>query len=250
VIGDLVAHPSLQTLIRPNPLLAREWEAARVRGATVVPRLAHVLELSGGFDEVWARRFSASARANVRRAERAGIVVEHGSSRRQLDAFYDLFGRSVARWAAQQHEPLWLARWRARRRDPAAKFSLFARLLGDAFGVWVARLDDRPVAAAIVLRNEANAHYTRGAMDVDAAGPTRATYLIQHHAIKDACERGCRYYHFGETGRSQSLAFFKSRFGAAAYPSAEYRLERLPLTAADRRFRGAVKRLVGFSEPD
>jgi hypothetical protein len=43
--------------------------------------------------------------------------------------------------------------------------------------------------------------------------------------------------------------FFKSRFGAGARPYAEYRFERLPLTAVDRRLRGAVKRVVGFVDP-
>ena len=249
VVGDLAARPGLRTLIRPNPLLASEWEVARIPGARVLPRLAHVLDLGGGFGDVWATRFSSGARTNIRKAERAGIILERGSSPEQIAAFYELFDRSLQRWAAGQHEPLWLARWRGHRRDPLAKFELLARSLGDAFCIWLARLDNRLVAAAVVLRAAANAHYTRGVMDAELAGPTRANYLLHHHAIREACETGCRYYHFGETGRSSSLAFFKTRFGADAYPYSEYRLERIPLTPVDRRLREIVKRLVGFSEP-
>jgi hypothetical protein len=39
----------------------------------------------------------------------------------------------------------------------------------------------------------------------------------------------------GETGASESLAHFKSRFGALPYDYAEYRVERLPLTAMSER---------------
>jgi hypothetical protein len=249
IAGDLVARPALTTQIRPNPLLAAEWTAAAGSSARVVPRLAHVLDLAGGFDEVWSGRFTGGARTNVHKAEKAGVVVERGSSDDHVAAFYRLLERSLARWAGRQHEPRWLTRFRGHRRDPVRKFHLLAQALGDAFGVWLALLDGRPVAAAIVLRGT-NAHYTRGAMDVEAAGPTRANYLIHAAAIRDACETGCRHYHFGETGRSTSLAFFKTRFGAEAYPYAEYRLERLPFTAVDQRLRGMVKRVVGFTGPE
>ena len=249
VAPDLIERAGMRTLVRPNPLLAGEWTAAKVPGARVLGRLAHVLDLDGGFDLVWNRRFAGSARRDVRRAERAGVVVERGSSAAYVDVFYELFDRSLERWAERQREPVWLARWRGHRRDPVRKFHLLARSLGHAFGVWVARLDERPVAAAIVLLGP-NAHYTRGAMDVELAGPARANYLIHFHAIREACEAGCRSYHFGETGGSSTLAFFKTRFGAEPRSYAEYRFERLPLTSIDRRLRDAVKRTIGMVDPE
>jgi hypothetical protein len=249
VVDDLMSRPSLRTLIRPNPLQAPKWEAARMPGVRRVSRLAHVLSLAGGFDQVWSRCFAAGARANVRKAERAGIFIERGSSSNYVDAYYELFDRSLERWAGRQHEPAWLTRWRGHRRDSALKLQSLASSLGDEFGVWLARLDDHTVAAAIVLRS-ANAHYTRGVMDADAAGRTRANYLLHQHAIREACDAGCRHYHFGETGRSASLAFFKTRFGAEPYSYAEYRFESLPLTPLDLGVRAVAKRLIGFSEPE
>jgi hypothetical protein len=249
VARDLVARPALRTLVRPNPLLADAWGAAAGGSTRELPRLAHVLDLAGGYDHVWRTCFAQGARTNVRKAEKAGVVVERGSSEEHVTAFYGLFDRQLDRWGAGQHEPLWLARFRGHRRDPVRKFHLLAQALGDAFGVWVASLDGRPIATTIVLRGT-NAHYTRGAMDIEAAGPTRANYLLQARAIQDACEMGCRHYHFGESGRSTSLAFFKSRFGAEGIPYSEYRLERLPFTAVDQRMRAVVKRVVGFKDPD
>jgi Acetyltransferase (GNAT) domain len=249
VAADLQAGRALRTVIRPNPLLAAEWQEAVGRSVRSVPRLAHVLDLKGGFERVWSEHFTQLARRNVRKAERAGIVVERGASEEHISAFYRLWDRSLERWAARQHEPLWLSRLRAGHLDPAGKFRLLASILGDAFGVWLALLDGRPVAAAIVLRGT-NAHYTRGAMEEETAGPTRANYLLHAAAIRDACDAGCRHYHMGETGTSQSLAFFKTRFGADAHPHAEYRFERLPLTSIELGVRTMVKRAIGFRDAE
>ena len=248
ISGDVIAQRTLRTLIRPNPLLAAEWAGVVAHSARAVPRLAHVLDLAGGFEEVWSR-FRPGARTSVHKAEKAGVTIERGSSREHVAAFYGLLEQSRERWAARQLEPAWLTRVRGRRLDPLRKFQLLAETLGEAFGIWLARLDDRPVAAAIVLRGR-NAHYTRGAMDAPAAGPTAANYLLQAAAIRDACEAGCRHYHLGETGGSESLAFFKTRFGAEAHPYAEYRFESLPLTSVDRMLRNAVKRVIGFTDPE
>jgi hypothetical protein len=54
----------------------------------------------------------------------------------------------------------------------------------------------------------------------------------------------------GDSGRSASLGQFKERFGARPYGYAEYRLERLPLTAAQESVKWAVKRLIRFRDGD
>ena len=140
-----------------------------------------------------------------------------------------------------------LARWRGRHRDPIGKFESMATSLGQAFRIWVAWHQGRPAAAILVLQG-ANAHYTRGVMDKALAGPTRANYLLHSLAIEEACAAGCRCYHMGETGRSNSLAQFKTRFGARPYAYGEYHLERLQVTAIESRIRGAVKRIIGFED--
>jgi hypothetical protein len=120
--------------------------------------------------------------------------------------------------------------------------------LRDACRISVAWTPEGEPAAAILVLQGRNAHYTRGMMNKDLAGPTRANYLLHKIAIEDACTAGCRHYHMGESGPSSSLAQFKTRFGASPHPYAEYHLERLPITALDQRARGVVKRIVGFRE--
>jgi hypothetical protein len=247
VLGDLADRRILRICLRPGPLDADAWARARPPDAVVVPRLAHVLELDGGFDRVWSQRFKTTARTAVRKAERAGLTVERDTSGRLVRVLYELFELSLERWARHQHEPLRFARWRRRRVDPIRKFQIIAETLGDACRIWVARHDGQPAAAMLVLQ-DGNASYVRGMMDIELAGPTRANYLLHRLAIEEACEAGCRYYDMGETGSSHSLAQFKTRFGARPYPYAEYHLERLPITALDARARRLAKLLLRFRD--
>ena len=141
-----------------------------------------------------------------------------------------------------------MAMYRGTRRDPLTKFQTMAALLGSEMRVHVAYVDGAAAAAAIVLANGRNAHYTRGVMDIDVAGKTNASDLVQWSAIRDAAALGCGTYHMGETGTSESLARFKEKFGAVAVPYAQYRLERLPVTKVDTGLRSLTKRVIGFQD--
>jgi hypothetical protein len=247
VFADLANRKVVRTSLRPNPLDGQRLGTTTPTGAVVIPRRAHVLDLEGGFARVWAERFTKSARRDARKAERAGVRVERDTSGRLVPVLYELFERSLDRWADQQHEPRALSRWRGHRRDPLRKFELMARVLGDRCRIWVAWYEGLPAAAILVLQG-ANAHYSRAVMDKELAGPTLANYLLQRMAIEEACDAGCRHYHMGESGSSASLAQFKAKFGARPHAYLEYHFERLPVTALDRRARGVVKRMIGFRE--
>jgi hypothetical protein len=245
VVRDLRSRFVPRTRVRPNPLRRAAWGEAASQGMTRIARRAHVLDLREGFDAVWRHGFSKAARNGVRRAERMGVDVELDTTGRLGTVFHTLYERSVERWARRQHEPLQLARWRARRREPLEKFTELPRRLGTAGKLWVAWTGDRPVAAIFVLQ-DANAHYTRGAMDEELAGRTRANYLLHSIAIEDACRAGCRWYHMGDSGLSRGLSQFKEAFGARPVDYAEYILERLPVTRLDSGARAVAKRVIGF----
>ena len=249
ILGDLRASGAASVRVRPNPLHHERWSAARPDGVLTVQRRAHAIDLSGGFDEVWSRGFSSRARNHVRRAERSGVTVELDTDGRLVGAFHDLFLRSVERWASRQHEPRALALWRARRRDSLEKMQRLLADLGGASRLWMASVDGRPAAGILVLQGT-NAHYTRGVMDVELAGPRRANYLLHRFAIEDACRAGCRTYHMGETGGSRSLAQFKEALGAHAHEYSEYVSEALPFTSIDRGLRTAAKRILRFRDHD
>ncbi len=248
VVADLGRLPAVQATVRPNPLHAASWaEATRGTSVISVPRRAHVLDLAGGPDVVWNSRFTSSARRAVRKAQACGLTVRCGSTPELLLDFRRLFDLSVRRWAEMQNEPVALARLRAYRRDPPAKFLHLAEALPERVRVWVAYHDEAPVAGLIVLLG-ANASYTRGAMDKTAAGSLRANELLHWSAIQEACAAGCRHYHLGETGASEALARFKEKLGAEPVPYAEYRFERLPIMQVQRLARDAVKHAIGFRD--
>jgi hypothetical protein len=246
VLRDVARRAALATTILPNPLDADSWAAARPPGVLAVPRCDYVLDLRAGLDAV-VKGFDSDARRGLRKAATKGVEVECGRSGALLREFFDLFDRSLRRWAQQQHEPLALARWRARRRDPLQRFVGVANSLGEAFQVWLARVAGRPAAALVVLQGN-NTEHARAAMDKELAGPSGANFLLHRLAIEEAIRWGARFYHMGLTRPDSPLAEFKSHFGAQPFHYAEYRIERLPITRIDRSLRGLVKRAIGFKD--
>lgn len=247
VINDLARTAAMRTIIRPNPLHGKLWTAAKTPGVVAIPRLAHVLDLDGGSEVVWSKRFSTNTRNMLRKAQKNNIDVECDSSGRLVSVFYDLLTLSVDRWAKQQHEPLALSRIRSQNSDPIRKFEVIAEKMGSACKIWVARIEGQPAAAVIVLHGT-NTNYSRGAMNKELVGSSRANELLQWMAIEEACKAGARYYHMGESGTSVALAQFKGKFGAEAVSYEELRLERLPITKVDRLLRDTIKRVIGFKD--
>ncbi len=250
VVDDVRARGVAQMTIRPNPLHAalwdEVWDEAGLDDAVTLRGHAHVVDLRPGIDAVWAR-FHQTRRRNIRKAERADLRVECDTTGRLLPVFHRLLEASFERWAGQQREPAALARWRGNRRDPLRKFEAISAALGDGCRTWVAWHDDRPAASLLVLQDH-NSHYTRGAMDKDLAGPTRANDLLHWAAIQDAMASGCSRYHMGETRRDSSLARFKEGFGAELVAGNRYQIERWPIGRADRAMRAAVKRILRMED--
>jgi len=248
VVEDLTTRARyLRLSIQPNPRAGDIWKAAMPAGAQRVARLAHAIDLRGGFDTVWHNKFSASTRKYVTKAEQAGVVVESDDQGRLVAAYYDLFREATRRWAAKQHEPLLLARLRGRRRDPERKFATIAQTMRDACRIYVAYVDGQPAAACVVLSYQ-NANAARVVLHRERVGRSGASDLMMKCAIEDACKAGCRYFHQGESGTSKGIADFKRRVGGTAYAYEEYYLERLPLTAADHALRTGVKKLIHFKD--
>ncbi len=209
VFADLADRRAPRVTLRPSPATGRVWDAAVPTAVVRRPHMAQTLDLgAAGFAEVWRTRFKPDTRNRVRRAERAGVLVERDDTGRLVPVFQELYQRSVARWARRDGQPLAVARC--------------------------------PAAAIVVLLGTASASYWRGAMDEQVVGRTYANYLLHRTAIEDACAAGCRAYHMGDSAPGSQLALFKSRFGAEERPYASYQLERLPFASAASAARGAV----------
>jgi Acetyltransferase (GNAT) domain len=235
VVGDLARRGVLRTSVKPGPLADATWSPAVPGGVTKVPHTVHVLDLTGGFDAVWDKRFSSKTRNKIHKAERAGVQVQASRGRPAAAVFTELYLKSVERWLRRAPGPRMAARWRWRfaGAEPLRKFRIVAERLATWCTFWIAVHEGEPAAALILLKYGFHAFYWRAAMDEQLAGPTRANYLLQRVAIEDACKAGCRYYHMGES--SPSVALFKRAFGAVPMQYVEYRLESLPLTRMQAR---------------
>lgn len=243
ILDDLHGLGYLGVQIRPNPLHAELWAAASP-GVTT-PRRAHVVDLSGGFDDVWMR-FSRHGRKIVRKAERS-VDIQFDTTGRLLPVYYAMYEDSIQRWARKQHEPLELALWRAGRRDPIAKLERITDALGEACRIGVASINGQAVSSILVLEGQ-NANCIRSAMYADLIGNSGAGELLHKHAIEHAIKAGCGVYHLGESGNSTSLSRYKEKLGAVAYDYGDYRLETIPNIRMERAAKHIVKALIGFKD--
>ncbi len=246
VVDDVAGLGAIRVQIRPDPLRAELWATAYHQNLIRIPRYAHVADLNGTEQELLAG-FTKHARRDVRRAKQVGVEVRtvHGGG--LLHEHYRLYLLSVERWAAHQNEPLPMARWRARRRDPLRKLQSMAAHLGQGFCHHVAYLDGQAIASNIVLSGPV-AHGTRSAMDHDLAGPARAGDALLETEVLHARSHGSHHFQLGESGRSPSLAHFKEKCGAVGRDYDEIRIERVPLTAIDATARSVVKRAIRFRD--
>jgi hypothetical protein len=248
LFDDLAGRHALRVGVRFRPGDTEVWEKAAPADFRPEPHMTQVVRLDGGFDTVWESRFHTRVRRDVRRAEKSDVEVEVDRAGRLVPLFHELYEKSIERWAAQQHEPLTLARWRRRRAFPSQRLAAVAAGFGEACSIWVAWYAGRPAAAIVVLRHGRHAKFWRAAMDRELAHPVRATSLLNRLAIEEACLAGCGSYDMGESSPGSSLAHFKEGFGADSCASPRYVRERLPVSAAERGLRTAVKRAIRFKD--
>jgi hypothetical protein len=250
VLDDLRARPAVLRALTPMPLRGAVWDAAAGADVLRVPYTSQVVDLGVGWDQLWEKGFKRQARNSVRKAERFDLDVrrEDGrSAQRGLAVFRDLYAQSVDRWAEQRGQPLALARRLAARRDRPGQVAAAAAALGERCVVWSVLREGAPVAVNVVLLGGHHALGWMCAMDTTGiARETLATYLLHSLAIQDACERGARWFHMGESDAGSGPEHFKRYFGAVPVSYASLRFERLPLSRAEqaaRRAYGAVSAL-------
>jgi hypothetical protein len=243
LVGELHRRRGLRTRVVVGRDEARQWSEAVPGSVHAVSRTAHVLDLAAGFESIWTGRFTSKVRSNCRKAERRGVTVESDDTGRLVPVFYELYQRSVDRWARDRGYPVPLMRWRTQRLHPRAKFEEVARALGRRCCVWVARRDGEPIAATVVLTRGSRVTYWRGAMDKDRSRGTGANELIHRHAIDAACAGGYHSYDFG-LSQTDDLRRFKASFGTQEVPVHMYFFERLRTTAAAERGTASAKRAV------
>ncbi len=235
VLDDLAARRLVRQSIRPNPRHGHLYAEHAPRGQRRHRPRARTSSTSRGGVDVVLKGFAESRRHAIRKAEKSGLEVECDTTGRLLPEFFELYARSEARWAEQQHEPAALARFRTRFRDTIEKWQTHrARTSTAAAG------SGSPATRVVPSRRSsccsASTCTTRVARWTRSSpAPVRANDLLMWHAIQAACAIDAESFHLGESGTSGSLSDYKERFGARPFDYPELRLERLPITRADTR---------------
>ena len=175
-------------------------------------RTTHVLDLSPGFDALWAGRFTGKNRNTCRKAENSGVTVVRMDGDAAADRYYALYADATRDWGLP---------------SPPYPHALFRALAATAHAeFWLGVLDDAVVAGAVLLVGSEDVFYWSGAMARTAAGLSPSN-LVLREAIRSACERGFRAMDFGGSDGLPGVRRFKESFGAEARPYRAVRLRTL-----------------------
>jgi hypothetical protein len=166
----------------------------------VASNVTHALDLRYGYDAVWKNSFTAKNRNVCRKAEREGVVVEQ-ADRGASDDYWALYATLTRSWGYD---------------TPPYPRELFQAFMdsGEA-ELWLARLDGKLVAGALLLCGSNDLLYWSGAMDREHANVAPSNAVLRT-VIESACERGIEYVDFGASTDLPGVEAFKRSFGATA----------------------------------
>jgi CelD/BcsL family acetyltransferase involved in cellulose biosynthesis len=169
----------------------------------------HTLQLNRDPETVYSRMKPKKVRHAIRYAERSGVRVSQAEREEELSqTFYTLQTATRRRLGV----PV----------QPRRYFSLlWQRIVEPGLGfVLVARIRERPIAAAVFLAWKGTVVYKYSASDV-TAWSLRPNNAVLWHAIRWACENGYSTFDFGRTDRgNEGLSAFKRGWGAEEVPLA------------------------------
>ncbi|MGH3217604.1 MAG: GNAT family N-acetyltransferase [Streptosporangiaceae bacterium] len=243
VVTDVVQRNRFGFEIHLSHVCDPVW-LGEARQFRVIKEPFYVLDLAGGFEEVWREKFRSSVRTSVRKAERSALDVEIDRSGRLLEVFYDIYVKSIERWSVTMHEPLWFAKWHVMRATPLSMLVTVAKHFGENCTTWLLRSKGDPVAAIIVLRTGSRVYGWRAAMDKPLAAPLHAMEYLQWLVIEAACRDGCRFYDLGVANPESGLANFKKKFGATLHFSYYLQAERVPIQRTIGRSKNLARKTI------
>jgi CelD/BcsL family acetyltransferase involved in cellulose biosynthesis len=191
------------------------------------PSETHVVDLTGGFDDVWENRLGRDRRKRARRAERLGVAVERSLHVADLRAHYDVYVERMRGFGTSVVQP----------------WELFERLFTTAseqVRLYVARHEGEVVGAHFNFchRDTVIAWY---GMATERGDELQAGTLLYVECMRESCRDGFGRYNLGGSLGKPSLASFKESLGGQPYTYAT-RLRRSLLGRAGAAMRGLGRR--------
>lgn len=169
----------------------------------------HALDLSAGFDEIhldWSKGHASSAR-KARKARKAGVRVRVAQSQEDWEKYFRVYEDSLSRWGANTTSTY---SW--------ALFEIILQRASPNIKLWLAEYDGRVVAGALCFHSSKHVVYWHGAA-LSNYFEVRPVNLLMYETIRDATERGFRWFDFNPSGGLEGVKAFKQSFGAMALQS-------------------------------
>jgi hypothetical protein len=175
----------------------------------------HKIDLPTSYDEWFSR--PGVRRQNIRRAREGGLTVAFGG-REMLEAFYELYLDSFARWQSRQV---------ATRAHDYVRFQRLFDSPGSQVQLAAVKFEDRIAAAAIFCCYSRTAGFLYGGANSEYQ-QLRPNNLLHAEIIRYLIERGVSEYNLGNSLNLKDLEHFKESLGANRHHSVTLCRDRFP----------------------
>lgn len=197
------------------------------------PAKIQVIDLEPQHDLVFSRH-NATIRNQIRAAHRRGIQIRSTDIESDIEAYQKIYDAIAG-------EKGWRFVYPARLTAQLVKFPEVSRF-------FVAEFEGTVVGGGLFVRDGNSVCYVHGVSDRRASNifPTSA---VIDAGIRWACEIGADFMNLGNSGHNESLARFKSSWGAHFETNTVFKWEN-PLWSGVRRIRSKTRRLLSGPRQD
>jgi CelD/BcsL family acetyltransferase involved in cellulose biosynthesis len=206
------------------------------RGFRAAPDSTLLLDLPGDFDEVLAG-FHPGHRRAYHRSLREGVSARRSAAQADdMEAYAKLYADALGRWgddASSQYRP-----------ETFVALADLAQEHPDAVALWLAELDDLPVAAAWAFDWNGYVSLWHGVARRTEMTMISPPTLLYAEIVRDAIARGARCVDFNPSGGHAGAEAFKRRLGAVERPVLRLGHPQ-PASPARRAWRAARRALAG-----
>ena len=169
----------------------------------------HSIDLRPSLDQIFAAFHKSHTQRAIRRAERLGVTCESGRSDDLLRLFYQLHTRTRRRHGMPVQPLCW--------------FRNLLECFGESLTIYLARHEERPIAAILVVDHKSARVYKYGCSD-STYNRYAGTLVVMWSAIRDAKLGGRTEFDLGRSDTDdEGLIAFKDHLGATRSTLTYYR---------------------------
>ncbi|TVQ70258.1 MAG: GNAT family N-acetyltransferase [Balneolaceae bacterium] len=176
------------------------------QGIEIQSDRSYLLDTSVGAEALHSLLYKTDGnmRREIAKARRSGIRVRRADSRSDWTAYHKLYLQGIGRWSnPPQH---------------TYRQTFFDQLadMPDKCELWLAELDNLPVAGAVLVYGKDHVAYWHGAFDYEQRA-LRPVNLLLATIIESVPKQGYRWFDFNPSMGLRGVEHFKSRFGGRPY---------------------------------